>query len=112
MKYALNGILEALKTQWNMKIHLVAALIVIGMGFYFEISKIEWLIIVLCIGIVFIAEIANTAIEYLVDFVSPDIHPIAGKIKDLSAGAVLVAAITSFIAGLLIFGPELLALLP
>lgn len=112
MKYAINGILEALKTQWNMKIHAVAAIVVLGAAFFFEISLIEWIIIVICIGMVFIAEIANTAIEYLVDFVSPDIHPIAGKIKDLSAGAVLIAAITSAVIGILIFGPKLLAILP
>jgi len=95
-----------------MKIHVLAATVVVGAAFFFEISLIEWIIIVICIGMVFISEIANTAIEYLVDFVSPEIHPVAGKIKDLSAGAVLIAAITSAITGLLIFGPKLLAILP
>lgn len=110
MKYALNGIIEAFKTQWNMKIHGVAALLVLGAGIFFEISLPEWMILILCIGIVMIAEVANTAIEYFVDFVSPELHPVAGKIKDLSAGAVLIAAVTAAVTGFLIFGPKLLVM--
>ncbi len=100
--YALNGIKISLK-QRNMKIHIVCALIVIALGFYYAISTTDWCILLLCIGSVISLEIINTAIEYVVDLVSPNYNELAGKVKDLAAGAVLVFAIISAIVGCVIF---------
>jgi len=86
-----------------MRIHGVIALLVIALGFYYRITSGEWVAILLCIGLVFILEIINTAIETLVDLVQPHHDPLAGKIKDIAAGAVLVGALTAAITGMIIF---------
>lgn len=110
-KYAFRGIGIALKGQHNFRIHLIAAILVIAGAFLLDISNNEWLTIIFAIGLVFSAEIINTAIEELVDFVSPDVHPDAARIKDLAAGAVLVCAFTAAIIGLIIFLPKIIDLL-
>jgi diacylglycerol kinase len=109
--YAFAGIFMVLKTQHNFWIHLVAAAIVIIAGFVFGLSQMEWAIITLTIGFVLSAEIMNSAIEYLVDFTSPQRNPKAGLIKDVAAASVLVSAIAATIVGLLIFIPKILQLL-
>lgn len=91
-----------------MKIHVGVAVLVLGLGYVLKISSVEWITVVLCIGLVFSAEMFNTALEILVDKVSPQKDPIAGKIKDISAGAVLIAAIISVIVGVIIFLPKLI----
>ncbi len=108
--YAINGIKQSL-SQRNIKIQIVIAVIAIVLGFIFTIRPGEWCIILLCIGMVLSLEITNTALEHLVDLVSPDYNEKAGKIKDLAAGAVLVASIFSAIIGLIIFWKHLLSLL-
>lgn len=100
--FALNGLKISLK-QRNMKIHISCALLVIALGLYFKITIIHWCILLLCIGAVIALEIINTAIEHLVDLVSPNYNELAGKVKDLAAGAVLVIAIISAIVGCVIF---------
>lgn len=110
-RYAFNGLLKAIKTQHNLWIHLSAAVVVIISGFYFQISHIEWMVIVLAIGGVITAELINTAIEWIVDLVSPDHHPLAGAAKDVAAGAVLLIALTSVVIGILVFLPYLQNLL-
>ena len=104
--YAGRGIKAVLTSEINMKIHLVMALLVIICGIFFKISINEWLICLLCFGMVMSAEIMNTAIETVVDLVSPGKNKLAGKAKDAAAGAVLVAAIFAAIAGLIIFIPK------
>lgn len=111
-RYAFNGIKEALNSQANLFVHCVATCIVVAMGAYVELNRCEWMAIVIACGFVWATEIINTSIEYLTDLVSPNYHEKAGKVKDLAAGAVLVAAITAGIIGLLIFVPHLLALIP
>ena len=76
-------------------------------GFLLEITRIDWMIVILCIGVVIAAELFNTAIEKLVDLVSPQQHPVAGQVKDIAAGAVLVCAATAAIIGLIVFIPYL-----
>ena len=83
---------------------------VICAGFYFRITTSEWCWLVLCFGMVLSAELFNTAIENLVDMVSPEYHPLAGKVKDVAAGAVVVTAGTSVIIALLIFKKYILGL--
>ncbi|MEM9918493.1 MAG: diacylglycerol kinase family protein [Bacteroidota bacterium] len=110
-KYAFDGIRDLIKTQPNAKVHLVATIIVVLGGFFFEVSITEWCILLLCIGFVFSAEAFNTSIEYLTDLVSPDIHPLAGKTKDAAAGAVLLVAISSALVGCIIFLPKIYRLI-
>ena len=105
--YALAGIKTAFLTESSLRIQLVAAILATCLGFYLEISKTEWLILVLCMGFVFTAELLNTAIEYLTDLISPGFHQTAGKVKDISAGAVLISAITSCVIGAIIFLPKM-----
>jgi diacylglycerol kinase len=109
--YALNGIWHAAATQLNFRVHLVAALIVVYMGYALHISTNEWLWIILCIAMVLVAELFNTAIEFLVDLVSPEYNKKAGLVKDMSAGAVLLTAICALLVGLIIFVPKLLVLI-
>ncbi len=108
--YAFKGIKMAL-SQRNLKIHVACAFIVIALGFFFQITTIEWCMIDLCIGFVIALEIINTAIEYVVDLVSPQFNELAGKIKDIAAGAVLVVSISALLCGILIFGKYIVALL-
>ncbi len=107
-KFAFKGIRYLIGTQHNMWIHLTAALIVVAVGFYFSISTVEWVLVSLTIGMVFTAEAFNTAIELLVDKISPQFHPLAGRIKDVAAGAVLIAAVVAVVAGFLIFLPKII----
>lgn len=106
--YAWKGIRSVFSTEQNMKIHVGVAVLALGLGYLLKISSVEWIAVVLCIGLVFSAEMFNTALEILVDKVSPQKDPIAGKIKDISAGAVLIAAIISVIVGVIIFLPKLI----
>jgi len=109
--YAGRGIRIVFGTEANMKIHIGIAVLVIVCGFGFSISIIEWIACLLCVGLVFCAEMMNTAIENVVDLASPNLHPLAGKAKDIAAGAVLICAIISVAVGLLIFVPKAWALL-
>ncbi len=107
---AINGLKILLKNEYNARIHLVASILVIITGVLFRISLTEWMLIIFAIGIVFMCEIFNTVAEYLVDYVSPSYHNGIKKIKDLSAAAVLVTALTSVVIGLIIFLPKIIAL--
>ncbi len=103
-KFAFQGLKTAFGSEYNLRLHLISSLITIGFGHYLNISPIEWCLIAICIGGVFVTELINTAIEYLVDMVQPEHHPIAGKVKDIAAGAVLFAGFTAFVCGSIIFG--------
>ena len=104
---ALIGILETYRSERNFKIHVIIALVAVGLALWLEVSDMEWCWIALCIAIVFLAELLNTAIEALVDLASSDYHPLAKKAKDAAAGSVLIAAVFSFIVGCVIFLPKL-----
>ena len=105
--YAGRGVWVFIKTTHNAWIHLAVFVLAIFLGFYFGISKIEWMLLVLAGGFVIVAEAFNTAIEIDIDLTSPDYHPYAKDTKDVAAGAVLLAALTSLTVGLLIFVPYL-----
>lgn len=94
-----------------MKLHALSAVGVTAAGFFFEITATEWGLVALAVGLVVSAEIMNTAVETVVNLVTKDFNPLAGKAKDLAAGAVLVAAATAAIIGLLVFGPYIWAFL-
>ncbi len=84
---------------------MIAAMAVIIAGIVLGITRTEWIMVVMCIGTVIAAELFNTAIEKLVDLVSPERHPVAGRVKDIAAGAVLICAVAAAIIGLIIFIP-------
>ncbi len=105
--FAFKGIAHVFANEHNMWIHLCAAFCVIVSGFYFHIDRTEWLFVLLCIGGVIAAELVNSAIEKLVDLVSPQQNINAGLIKDIAAGAVLIIAIVSVIVGAIIFIPKI-----
>ena len=98
-----------LRTQRNAWIHAGATVMVTTLGLWLGLNRWEWAVIGLVIGLVWMAEFVNTALEAVVDLASPDLHPLAKVGKDVGAAAVLVAAITAVIVGLLILGPRLWA---
>ena len=103
--YAFQGIGNFIRKEPNAWIHCTAVVVVTSLGLYYGISATEWGIVILCFALVLMAEAFNTAIERLVDLVSPDFHPLAGTIKDVAAGAVLLGAIAVAIVGCIIFIP-------
>lgn len=105
--YAFSGIKTLFGKEAHAKIHLLAAVLVIMAGFVFDISKIEWLAVILCIGIVFMAEGFNTAIERVCDKVSPEIDPLIKDAKDIAAGAVLLFVLSAVVVGIIIFIPKI-----
>lgn len=108
--YAWSGIRFAVKNELNMKIHLSVTVLVVFLGLWLHISTTEWLLCLLCVGLVLSAEIMNTAFETLVDMVSPKKNILAGRTKDLAAGAVLMLSMISIVVGVVIFVPKLLIL--
>ena len=105
--YAAKGIRLA-AGQPNFRLQLVAALVVVVLGFWLNVTLIEWSLLVLCIGSVLTAEVLNTSIEVLTDSIYPNHDHRAERIKDLAAGAVLAVAIAAVMVGLLILGPKLI----
>lgn len=108
--YAAAGVRACLGEQ-NFKFHLIAGTVAVILGIMSSLSRIEWMILCIVIGLVLAAEMINTAIEKVVDLASPDIHPLAKLAKDIAAGAVLVIAVVSVIIGILIFIPKWISLL-
>jgi diacylglycerol kinase len=106
-KYAFDGFKTLLFEEHNARIHLFVAFFVVIAGFYFHISNTEWLFIITCIGFVFFAELVNSSIENIADFISPQKHSSIKKIKDLAAAAVLTSVIAAVIIGIIIFLPKL-----
>lgn len=108
-KYALDGILAAFKEEPNLKLHFLFGLLVIALAFVLNLSPLEWTIIIILIGLVISVELTNTAIETVVDAFVDRSHQGAKLAKDISAGAVLITALTAAVSGSIIFLPHLLA---
>lgn len=106
-KYAFEGIVSALKEEPNLKFHFLIGLVVVGLGILLNITTIDWILVIILVGLVVSVELTNTAIETVVDHIIKEEHPEAKMAKDISAGAVLVVSITAAIAGILIFLPYL-----
>jgi len=106
-RYAFNGLKTVIKEEHNARIHLFTACCVLIAGAIFRISTGEWIAVVFCIGLVFALELINSAIENIADFITIERNETIKKVKDLSAGAVLVSAIASAIIGLIIFLPKI-----
>lgn len=110
-RYAVNGVWAALRGQSNIKIQLVVGATVVMLGFYFSITPVEWGLLLLSIGLVLSLELMNTAIENLVDLVTPERNLLAGKVKDISAGAVLITSVAAAGVGIIVFGKYIFALI-
>ncbi|WP_310396514.1 diacylglycerol kinase family protein [Hymenobacter sp.] len=105
--HAVRGVWSALRSEVHLRLHAAATVAVIGLGFYYGISRLEWALVALAVAGVWTAELVNTAIEALTDLASPAYHPLAGRAKDVAAGAVLLAALGALVVGALVFGPRL-----
>ncbi|HEU4785095.1 MAG TPA: diacylglycerol kinase family protein [Ktedonobacterales bacterium] len=108
--YAWHGLIYAIRTQRNARVHAVLGAGAIVLGLVLHISPVEFAMIFVAITLVFIAEMFNTVAEACVDLVTREYHPLAKIAKDVAAGAVLLNAILSVVIGILVFGPHLLAL--
>lgn len=108
--YAFKGLVYSLK-QRNMKIIFSVAILTILAAIFLKVNSSDWCILLICIGLVMALEMMNSAIEGIVDLISPDYNEKAGRIKDMAAGAVLIASVISFIIGVIILGKYFLSFL-
>jgi diacylglycerol kinase (ATP) len=108
-RYAFEGWWYVLRTQRNAWIHTLITLVVLTLAFWLRLSRQDWAILLLIITAVWMAEFMNTALETIVNLVSPDLHPLAKIAKDVGSAAVLVGAVGAVLIGLLILGPPLWA---
>ncbi|MGM1046574.1 MAG: diacylglycerol kinase family protein [Bacillota bacterium] len=100
---AVQGIIHAFKAERNMKIHTAAAVVVFTAAALLGLTPIRWLFLGLAVTLVITAELINTAVEAVVDLVSPDVHPLARIAKDTAAGAVLITALFAVVVGIMVF---------
>lgn len=106
-RHAFAGWWYVLRTQRNAWLHAVATLASVALGIWLQIERLEWALLVLAIGLVWLSEFINSSLEAIVDLASPGAHPLARVGKDVGAAAVLIAAVTAAIIGLLVLGPPL-----
>ena len=109
--FAWSGLKICFASETNFKIHIAFAAFAMLLGFVFSISRVEWLVIIGCIAFVTTMEMVNTTIEKLCDMAHKEFHPGIKKVKDIAAGAVLVAAACSVIVGVIIFLPKIIVYL-
>lgn len=105
--HALRGLRTLLQEEHHAQLHLLATIAVLLFGWWLHLSRTDWMLLLLVIAMVWLAEGLNTALEHLCDAVVPDYHPLVGKAKDVAAGSVLVVAAVASVLGLLIFLPYL-----
>lgn len=110
-KYAIEGLISSFKTERNMKIHILAMIITVILGFILKLDVIEWCICIIAIVLVISAELLNTAIETIVDMISLEKSEKAKLAKDISAGAVLTFAIGAVVVGIIILVPKIIAII-
>lgn len=106
-RHAFRGWWYVLRTQRNAWLHALASVVVVGLGWVLHITSRDWSLLLLAMGLVWMAEFLNTALEAVVDLASPEAHPLARVGKDVGAAAVLIAALTAALVGLLVLGPPL-----
>jgi diacylglycerol kinase len=107
-RHAFAGVITLLREQHNARIHLAATLVVLGLALSLDVSRGDWLALLLAIGLVWTAEAFNTALEYLADAAVPERHPLVKKAKDSAAAGVLLAATIAVAVGLWVFLPKIL----
>lgn len=110
-RFAIKGLLTLIRSEHNARIHLGTALLAIASGIILKISRAEWMLIIIVIGMVFLAELINSSLEAIADVTEPEKNEKIGKAKDYAAASVLVSAIVSLIIGGLIFIPKIVDLL-
>jgi diacylglycerol kinase len=108
-RFAFAGLGHTLRTQRNARIHVSIAVVIVILGAAVGVEPIEWAVIALTVGFVFVSELFNTVVEAAIDLVTEEYHPLAKQAKDVAAGAVLTSAITAVAVGVLVLGPPLLA---
>jgi diacylglycerol kinase len=106
-RYAGAGLAHVLRTQRNAWIHAVVSLAVVLLALWLQLSLTHWALLVIAMALVWMAEFVNSALEATVDLASPDVHPLAKVGKDVGAAAVLIAAVSAALVGLLVLGPAL-----
>ena len=111
LRYALNGLIESIKTERNMKVHITATVIAIILAFVLKLSVMEWMILLLTIAMVIGMELVNTALEHALDYVAPERSSEIKIAKDIAASSVLLLSIVAFVVGLLLFLPKFIAFL-
>ncbi len=104
-RHAFAGIATLLREQHNARIHLLATVAVVALAFWLEVSRLEWLALLIAIALVWVAEALNSALEYLCDAAVPEAHDLIAKAKDVAAAAVLICAAIAALIGLLVFVP-------
>lgn len=109
-EHAFHGLIHVLLTQHNARIHLAMTILVVISGFLLKLNGFEWTVVIIAIGLVWVTEIINTALEALVDLVTQQYHPLAKIAKDTSAAAVLFASLIAVLLGLVVFTPHLFQL--
>ena len=109
-RFALDGIIAFFRNEHNALLHLLATVALVALVIFYPVSRTELVALIIVAGIVWMAELFNTAIEKLVDFVSVERHPSIKFIKDVSAAAVLVAALAALATGAIIFIPKIFSL--
>jgi len=109
--YAFRGLGRVLREEQNLQIQFGTAILAVFLGFYFSIQRIEWIILILVIGVVFLMEIINSAVERVTDVLKPRINGYVKEIKDIMAAAVMLASLIAVILGLIIFLPHIFKLM-
>lgn len=109
--WAFSGLFQVVKEESNMRFHLVAAGLALGLGWVLGLNTAEWGLLILVIFFVWVAEVFNTAVERVVDLITPQYHPLAEQAKNMAAGAVLLSAIAAVILGLIVFAPHIFEVL-
>jgi diacylglycerol kinase len=108
-RYAFKGLVHGIRHEHHMKVHVMVAVLVVGIGIWCGLTTTEWALVLLCIAAVMAMELINTAIEHLANVVEPRYDERIARVKDLAAGAVLVVACVAAIVGVLIFWPYTVA---
>ncbi len=109
--HAGRGIKVFVASTHNAWIHITVSFVVIAAGIYLKIERLDWMLLIFAIGFVLVAEAFNTAMEIDMDLTSPEHHPYAKDTKDVSAGAVLIASVTSALVGALVFMPKIVEII-
>ena len=116
MRFALNGLIILLRKERNFRIMGIVSVIVVIVGYSLDylgehLNRFEWAILWCAMGLVFVSEGLNTALETTIDVIHPEQNPMIGRAKDMAAGATLTASIVAIIVGLYIFGPHVMSIL-
>ena len=106
-RYAFEGLAYVVRAERNARLHLAVSLVIVTLGAWLRLSRIEWVLIIMAIALVFAGEMLNTVVELVIDLVAPSHNSLAKHAKDVAAGAILIAAIAAATTGLIILGPPL-----